>query len=207
MLFAVGCAGIYGGSHLGLTDDEVYRVAGYSIRQAMEGELQRAVTSLFFTAGGWRFYSSMAMLAIALGFVELNYGTQRAVTTFLAIHVVTLLIMAVAVLSCHSLAPTLHSHLLFHAKDVGPSAGYYGCLGLAVARLTGTQRIAAVAAVGFVLLVRACHSAIHMPEEGRVLAADLAHLIAYPLGIASSRFGKRIHSVVEQPLGQTIDHP
>ncbi len=84
MLLAVGSAGVYGDSYSGLTNDNVYRLAGYSIRQLIEGEVQRAITSLFFTAGGWRFYSSMAMLALAVGFVELNYGTRRAIATFLA---------------------------------------------------------------------------------------------------------------------------
>lgn len=199
MLVVIGCAGVYSDSHIGTTNAEAQRAVGYSIRLLIEGELQRALTSLFLTAGGWRFYSSMVMLALAVGYVEATRGTITAALTFLAIHIATLLILATIVLFCQAFMPTLHSQLMLHAQDVGPSAGYYGCLGLAVAGLNPSMRGGVITVILIVLFVRVAHSFAHMPEQVQVLEADLAHLIAFPLGIASSCFYRPVNcNMVDQ---------
>ncbi len=186
MLVVIGCAGVYSESHIGTTNVDAQRAVGYSIRLLIEGELQRAITSLFLTAGGWRFYSSMVMLALAVGYVEATRGTIPAALTFFAIHLATLLILAIVVLFCHALIPTLHSQLILHTQDVGPSAGYYGCLGLAVAGLKPSIRGGVITFILIVLSVRAAHSLTYLPVNAQAFEADLAHLIAFPLGITSS---------------------
>ncbi len=50
MLVVIGCAGVYSESHIGTTNVDAQRAVGYSIRLLIEGELQRAITSLFLTA-------------------------------------------------------------------------------------------------------------------------------------------------------------
>ena len=186
MLTVLITAGIYGRSHVGLLDEHVGRSAGYSMRLLIEGEVHRVVTSLLFTAGGWRFYSSLAMFAFSVGCVEHHYGTPRALTTFFGVHFVTLAVMAMGVIVAGTIGETLRGQLLWHVLDVGPSAGYYGCLGFAIAGLASQQRMPIIIALVTVLLLRATWSFIHLPEDGRVLSADLAHLIALPLGIASA---------------------
>ncbi len=188
MLAALIVAGVYGRSHVGLLDETIHERAGFSIRLMIDGQIHRAFTSLMFTAGGWRFYSSLAMFAISVGWVEWNWGTTRSLTTFFGIHFATLAVMTITVFAASRIAETHRGDLLWHVQDVGPSAGYYGCLGVAIASLSAPVRWPAIAGIAAVLIVRVTWSSIHLPDDGRMLSADLAHLIALTLGIASFYF-------------------
>ncbi|MDA9859463.1 hypothetical protein N9D23_15275, partial [Rubripirellula sp.] len=163
-----------------------HRSAGYSMRLVIEGQLHRAFTSLFFTAGGWRFYSSIVMFASAVGYVEWTFGPLRATATFFAVHLTTLAMMTLGVLVASAISETHRGNLLWHVQDVGPSAGYYGCLGVAIVALASPMRWHLVTAIVVVLCLRTTWSFIHLPEDGRMLSADIAQLIAFPLGIASA---------------------
>jgi hypothetical protein len=185
MLVALIAAGVYSRSHVGPLDEDVGRKAGYSMRLMIEGQVHRVMTSLLFTAGGWRFYSSLVMFALAVGYVELHFGTLRAASVFLGIHLATLAVMTSGVVLADMFASSHRSHLLWHVQDVGPSAGYYGRLGLAIAASAWPHRWPIIGMFVAILCLRATWSFIHLPEDGRMLSADLAHLIALPLGIAS----------------------
>lgn len=187
MLAALIVAGIYGQTHLGLLDTGVHRAVGHSPRLMFDGHLHRPFTSLFFTAGGWRFYCSLLMFAAAVGWVESVYGTRRALLTFFGIHLATLLLSAIAIAVPLSWLETHRGELLFDACDVGPSAGYYGCLGLVIAGLGSRLRNIIVAAVTLTLFLRLGWSTMHLSEEGRMMSADLAHLVAFPVGLLSHR--------------------
>ncbi len=134
MLILLVLAGIYGRSHLGELDAVLHEQAGYSPRHLWEGQLHRIFTSLLFTAGGRRFYASLLMFALSVGWIEREYGTRGAMLTFFGVHVATQLILAVAVAGPLVGLGTDHGRFLLEARDVGPSAGYYGCLGLASRR-------------------------------------------------------------------------
>ncbi|QDS96512.1 hypothetical protein FF011L_53240 [Roseimaritima multifibrata] len=183
MLSVLIAAGIYGRSHVGLLDQTIQDRAGYSMRLIVEGQVHRAITSLLFTAGGWRFYSSIAMFGLGVGYVEWNYGTTRSLATFFGIHITTLALMTIGVLAVNAMASTHRGQLLWHVQDVGPSAGYYGCIGLALAGLASPIRWPIIALILLVLIARATWSFIHLPEDGQMLSADFAHLIAFPLGM------------------------
>ncbi|MEO8498140.1 MAG: hypothetical protein ABI614_23995 [Planctomycetota bacterium] len=183
MVAALIIAGIYSRTHVGPLDAAVREQVGHSVRLFFDGHLHRVFTSIFFTAGGWGFYASLVMLGGSLGWVEWVHGTRRTVLTFFGIHVATLLLLAIAVTWPLAMLETHHGKLLMHARDVGPSAGYYGCLGLAVAGLSFRMRNRIVAVILVVLVLRLICSTLHMPEEGRAMSADLAHLIAFPLGL------------------------
>lgn len=90
-------AGVYGRAHVGALDADVHRHVGYSARLLFDGHPHRLFTSVFFTAGGHRFYASLLMLGGAVGWVEFTHGTRRAVLTFFGIHLATLLLLAVAI--------------------------------------------------------------------------------------------------------------
>jgi hypothetical protein len=75
---------------------------------------------------------------------------------------------------------------LFWVRDVGPSAGYFGCLGLACARLSFPWRWVSTGIV-IVLLFGAFFFPASSSEVGFVkISADFAHLLAFPLGFASA---------------------
>ncbi len=187
MLLVLIVAGILGKSHVGPLDDQLHRNAGYSMDLLIRGEVHRAITSLFFTAGGWRFYASLVMFALAVGWVEWQQGTRRSAATFFGVHFATLAIMIIGVAIWVAVSNTHRGNLLWNVQDVGPSAGYYGCLGLAIAGLSPAIRTPAMAGIASLLAVRLVWSFLHLPEEGRVLSADTTHLIAFPLGILAHR--------------------
>lgn len=187
MLLALIAVGLYGRSHIGLLDEQLHERAGYSMRSLVQGELHRAVTSLLFTASGWRFYSSLVMFALAVGCVEWNHGTRVSSLTFFGVHFATLAVMLASVFVWLAASDSHRAGLLWDVQDVGPSAGYYGCLGLAMMSLPTTTRTALIVAIVTVLVGRAAWSWIHLPENGRMLSADLAHVIAFPLGLLVSR--------------------
>ncbi len=192
MLAGLIGAGIYGNSHVGLLDSAVNQHVGHSVKLLFEGQLHRIFTSLLFTAGGWRFYSSLLMFAAAVGWVELRFGSRLAMLTFFGVHLATLLLIAIGIALPLAALGTHHGRLLLQVRDVGPSAGYYGCLGVAVAGLAAKRRNWCVALNLVALLLRLYWSATQLPEEGRMLSADLAHLIAFPLGVLSSRWRCRV---------------
>jgi hypothetical protein len=102
--------------------------------------------------------------------------------TFVGTHLATLLLMSVGIATLFAMIETHRGSLLWEVKDVGPSAGYYGCLGLAIAGLSPGLRLSVFAAIMVVLMSRLAWSPFHLPENGHVMSADIAHLIAFPLG-------------------------
>ncbi len=185
MLVILVVAGIYSDSHAGLLDPQIERDAGHSMRLMIEGGFYRLLTSLLFTAGGWRFYASLAMLAFAVGYAEWNFGTLRSVVTFFGVHLMALILLFVIVLFANQIFTIESGRRLWEVRDVGPSAGYYGCLGMAIAGLRRPVRGPLIALILAVLLSRAGYSFAYLPEKGRMLSADLTHLIAISLGMYS----------------------
>ena len=83
-----------------------------------------------------------------------------------------------------------HGELLWLAADVGPSAGYNGCLGLAIATIVGDRRAYVVTFVLSALFLQFFWATIRVPEQGHLMSSNLAHLIAFPLGLAVARWMK-----------------
>ena len=187
MVVALIATGVYGQTHLGPLDAQTHSRVGHSPHSLWKGQWQTVVTSVLFTANGWHFYVSLAMMAIAISWVELTCGTWIAIGTFVGIHVVTLLVMSIGIATSIALVESHRGNLLWFSKDVGPSAGYYGCLGLAITSLQPNWFWLTLVAIMVMLLARIGWSSYHLVDEGRLMSADIAHLIAFPLGLLLSR--------------------
>ncbi len=185
MLLSLAVVGVYLRSHVGLLDADVHRRVGFSTGHLLAGQFHRLFGSLLFTAGGWRFYASLGMLTVSVGWAESAFGTVRTMLTFFGAHLATSLILGLVVAIPLTLVGSPWGKLLFYASDVGPSAGYYGCLGLAMTTLSREKRYYVVVVL-IVLLVRLGQAAVTLPEQGRALSANLAHLIAFLLAIATA---------------------
>ena len=188
MLASLTAAGVYARTHVGPLDADFHRHVGSSAHLLSRGELHRVVTSLFFTAGGWQFYTSLLMFAGAVGWLEATAGTRVAAVAFTSIHGVTVVAMAIGIGLLNTLATSHRGSLLWSMTDVGPSAGYYGCLGIALGRLGLNNRPLLILAVLTILVARVIWSSYQLSESGRMMSADLAHLIAFPLGVVVARF-------------------
>ena len=151
------------------------------------GDLVRLLTSAFLTLGGWSFYGALAMIAVSVGLAEKRVGTWRTGMAFWGIHLATLLIQSLLLAISARHLDVLWIKLLQIEHDVGPSAGYYGCLGLVCQKQSEPRRRWLLAIVGGILIARLIWSALAPHTGHSLLAADIAHLIAFPLGVALAK--------------------
>jgi hypothetical protein len=147
--------------------------------------LERLFTSAVVTQGGRGFWGALGMLVFSVGLAEWLAGTRKALLTFIGVHLLTLVIEALLI----GLAQPFNNGqvlALFGVRDVGPSAGYFGCLGLVCASLAHPWRWLSAGVIMAFLV-----GALILPTSGNEpdltsLSANFAHLLAFPLGFASA---------------------
>lgn len=188
MAAIVAAVAVATATHLGRLEPALLRRLGFAPLHLDAGEVVRLVTSAFLTAGGAAFYRSFAMLAACLGWAEWRLGTWRTAIAFWGVHLATLLLESFALAIPFHRLNVWWGKLLATELDVGPSAGYYGCLGMAVCSLApGRRRWLGLAVLG-ILIARLIWTILSGPGRHGPLSADVAHLIAFPLGIAAGRW-------------------
>lgn len=171
-------------THVERLEPAVLKRFGFAPLHIPGGDLARLLTSVFLTAGGISFYRSLAMLALCAGLCERLAGSLRTLLTFWGVHLATLLILSMF------LAIPLHhldvwwGTLLATEHDVGPSAGYYGCLGLVCWSQHPSRRAWLCALIGLILVARLVWTALAPTDGHASLGADVAHLIAFSIGVA-----------------------
>ncbi len=180
-------AGIYGRTHVGPLARELESRIGHSPHLFWTGQWHRSLTSILFTGGRLKFYVSLSMLVFSVGWLEITKGPVVAAMTFVGVHLATLMIMSIGIALSTALRETHRGNLLWYVTDVGPSAGYYGCLGAALVNLGPNFQLPVFAAICLVLAARCGWSSYHLPENGQVMSADIAHAIAFPLGFMISK--------------------
>lgn len=186
MLLIVAATGVATATHFDRLPPVLMRRFGFAPLHLPQGEFARLVSSAFLTAGGWAFYCSLGMLAVCVGLSEKRAGSWQTLLTFWGVHLATLLVAAlVLAIPLHHLN-VLWGKLLAAEHDVGPSAGYYGCLGLVCQKQPARRQTLLIAMIGGILIVRLVFTAV-APHPNSPLGADIAHLIAFPLGILFGR--------------------
>jgi hypothetical protein len=177
-------------SHVGDLSRQWFNRLAFAPRDLSLMRWPRLITSALVTSGGGAFWQALGMVALTTGVAEWLAGTRRAALTFWGVHMVTLLTQSLLIaVPLHALGSSLGT-ALYLAHDVGPSAGSFGCLGLACARLPRPWRWAGG---GLVLagLVTVFLLAVFTGQDAVVVSADMAHLLAFPVGWLSSLIGCR----------------
>jgi hypothetical protein len=159
---------------------------GFAPRDFWFFRWERLFLSAFVTSGGSIFWFSLGMVAFTSGVAEWKTSSLRAALTFWGVQLVTLLLESLLfLLPLHKLG-FIQARAVFFLRDVGPSAGYMGSLGLITTFLPKPWRWVAFGAVLILLIV----ALFLPPRSGETqaikLSADLAHLIAFPLGWMSA---------------------
>jgi len=173
------------GTVLGRLSDRMLDRVGFAPLDLWELDVLRVFTSALVTHGGLVFAGAVIMTGLSVGWVERHAGSGWAMGTFWGVHVWTLLAMAIVVPvleggSAPSLGETLST-----LRDVGPSAGYFGCLGFALATIPRrpVRWLAAAAVMVWLLADLGGWLSVAGPLQLE-LSADFAHLIAFPTGWA-----------------------
>lgn len=161
---------------------------GFAPHDVVTLDLFRAVYSAMLTSGGWELVSALGAVALFVGGLEREAGTAIAAATFWGVHLAALLAHAAIAWALHAAGSSLGT-AVYLARDVGPSAGYVGCLGALVMTvrpraISRTLRfmIASALTIGFAAVL--AHDAMSGGAV-RDISADLAHLVAIMLGLAA----------------------
>ena len=162
---------------------------GFAPNDLWLGRIEQMILSAFFTDSPKSLIQALVMTAASVGRSETVLGTERCMLVFFGIHILTLVILSLLIIwPLHFLKHPSGTSLAF-VKDVGPSAGYFGCLGNLVFMLPGRFRLITVISAMICLSV-----AFFIPAESNGKKwiknhADLAHWIAFVLGVL---YGRRV---------------
>ncbi len=164
---------------------------GFAPNDLWYWRIERMFSSALVTSGGIVFWEGLFFVAFAVGLAEWMTGWKRAAVTFWGVHLLALVLLSLVIsLAMH----TLHDFGLeatMVARDVGPSAGYFACLGLVSARLKRPWNWIS-GGILFVTFVANLFVPAAVGENAQIkFSADLAHLLAFPLGWFSSLIGQK----------------
>lgn len=151
-----------------LTKGWVRRI-GFAPRDLGQYEWERLFTSALVTHGRWTFLGAVLAVAVMVGSAEIRTTTRRTALTFWGVHLLTLLALT---------TPLFEKPM---ARDVGPSAGYFAALGLAVTTLPRRSRWLAFTGVMIWLTIALFRPPTNDLSAAVKFSADAAHLIAFPL--------------------------
>jgi hypothetical protein len=165
---------------------------GFAPNDLWYWRVERMFTSALVTSGGFVFWEALFYVIFVVGLAEWMTGWKRAAATFWGIHLLAMILCSLIIsLAAHQLwSIGLKASNL--ARDVGPSAGYFACLGLVSARLKRPWQWVS-GGILFVVFVTAVFLPAAAGESAHLkFSADLAHLLAFPLGWFSAGLGRKL---------------
>lgn len=185
-LTLLGLTAIWTHTHTAAITAEWLDRLGFAPFDLFALNLGRLFTSALVTAGKWVFWEALGMIIFAVGLSEWMTGSRRAAMTFWGVHLCTLMFEALVIAMPMHWAGTTIGSLIALTRDVGPSAGYFGALGLVSAHLKSPWNLVS----GGVIFLALEIALLHVSGNnilGMEVSADIAHIIAFPLGWYSSR--------------------
>ena len=162
---------------------------GFSANDLWYWRFERIITSALVTVGGKVFWEAIFFVAFAVGTAEWLTGWKQAAVTFWGVHFLALVLLSLIIsLFLHQLR-SFGLEATEVARDVGPSAGYFACLGLVSAKQKQPWHWVSGGVI-FLLFIAALFMPPAVSENPQMkFSADLAHVLAFPLGWFLSRLG------------------
>ena len=157
---------------------------GSSPRDLFALNLGRIITSAFVTDGGLVFWMALTLTALFVGAAEYFTDSGMAALVFWGAHFATFAVTGLVTLALGAAESRL-GELLFVTRDVGPSAGYVGCLGLALVCSGWKYRWWMIGLVAVALSVALVLSLPELRTNPRDVSADIAHAVALAVGVGS----------------------
>lgn len=162
---------------------------GFAPNDLWYWRIERMFSSALVTSGGIVFWEALFFVAFAVGLAEWMTGWKRTAATFWGVHLLALILLSLIIsLGIHQLR-NFGLEAAEVARDVGPSAGYFACLGLVSARLKHPWSWVS-GGILFGMFVITLFMPAEVAENAQIkFSADLAHMLAFPLGWFSSLVG------------------
>jgi hypothetical protein len=164
---------------------------GFAPNDLWYGNIERMFTSALVTSGRVVFWEALFFVAFAVGLAEWLTGWKRTAATFWGVHLLALILLSLIIsLGLHQ----LHDFGLEAAevaRDVGPSAGYFACLGLVSAQLKRPWNWVSGGLLFAMFVIILFMPAVAGENAQVKFSADLAHMLAFPLGWFSSLIGSK----------------
>jgi len=161
-------------------------LTGFAPNDLWYWRMERMFTSALVTSGGRVFWQALFFVASTVGTAEWLTGSKRTAATFWGVHLLTLILLSLIISLAIYQLRDIGLEASEIARDVGPSAGYFACLGLISARMKRPWHWVS----GGILLVIFIVVFLLPPGAGEnaevKFSADLAHLLAFSLGWLSS---------------------
>lgn len=154
---------------------------GSSPRDLLALDVWRVVVSAMITDGGIVFWIALVFTALFAGAAEHLVGTAITAFTFWGAHFASFAFTGLLTASL-TIAGSRLGALLFVTRDVGPSAGYVGCLGLALVCSGWKYRWWLLGAIAIGLCAALVASLPELHTAPRDVTADLAHATALVFG-------------------------
>ena len=180
MLTLLGLTAIWTHTHAAAISEQWLDRLGFAPLDLLALDLGRLITSALVTGGGYVFWEALGMVAFAVGLSEWLTDSRSAALTFWGVHL--------SALPMHWLGMTLGSVVAL-SRDIGPSAGYFGALGLVSAHLKYPWNLISGGVIFIALEIALLHIS-GSNSLGMEVSADIAHIIAFPLGWYSSKLVK-----------------
>ena len=180
LALTVLAAGAAGTVRDGLTPALV-EAYGYAACDLWHLRWGRLISSVFFTDGTRSLVQAVGIVGLACGVLEKRFGTRLAALTFWGLHFLALITLSLVIALPLPDSATWPRSAMLVGRDVGSSAGYFGCLAVVLGTLPGGWRRLAPAYLLSLVLVMGWTLLGH--GNALKLTADLAHVLTFALGL------------------------
>lgn len=155
---------------------------GFAPKDIWLKKFENIFLSAFITDSRRAFIQALVMIFFFVGALELRLTTWITMLYFWCIHVLTLFFVTLFIIGPFEKTGHKLGQSLYLSKDVGPSAGYFGCLGVLIHNFFG-------AGIGWIVFLSVIigmliYLRVPVSEEKKLmkLHADLAHMVALSMG-------------------------
>lgn len=161
---------------------------GYAPRHFWELKLHKLFISALVTHGPKDFIQAILMIGLFLGTLEHFSGSFNSFLIFISAHVITLVAISIGLKIPVHLSDWDMGKTLLIARDVGPSAGYFGSVGAVICFVNPAYQLFVFIGMLILLLVAFFIPPLAHIEPIVKKHADTAHVIALIYGYSTMLF-------------------